>query len=304
MKKNEQPVWRSLYPFESRYFNWDGLRYHYVDEMRPRNAKDRQTLLMVHGNPTWSFMFRNLITAFRDRYRCIAIDHIGCGLSDKPSEKEYPFSLERRIGDLSRFVEHLDLRNITLIAHDWGGAIGIGTAERFPDRFDRFVLMNTSAFSGECPLRIKVCKLPLFGRLAIQGLNLFSLGTMTMAAAKHIPKEVRAGYFAPYNTWANRTAVKRFVQDIPLTPGHPAFQTLQTIENALPMFRHKPVCLIWGMLDWCFSPKFLKRFIQFFPEAVVRRLDNAHHLVLEDTPEEVLSAIEQFLAGTEAIQPH
>jgi haloalkane dehalogenase len=295
--KKDIPIWRSLYPFEPHYLDLNGLRLHYADEMKPRNAKERETLLMVHGNPTWSFMFRNLITEYRDRFRVIAPDHIGCGLSDMPSEKEYPFSLERRIDDLCRLIEELDLHDITLIAHDWGGAIGMGAAVRLPQRFKRFVLMNTSAFVGECPLRIKICKLPLFGRLAIQGLNLFSSGTLSMATAKpkNLTKEIRAGYLAPYNSWANRTAVYRFVQDIPLSPGHPAFAVFQQIEQALPSFRDKPICLIWGMLDWCFSPDYLKRFIQLYPEAVVHRLEHAHHLVLENAPDDVLNALNEFL---------
>jgi len=282
--------------FESRYFDLDGLRCHYVDEQRPRNARDRETLLMVHGNPTWSFYWRNLITAFRDRYRVIAVDHIGCGLSDKPPEAEYPFTLERRIDDLCRLIEGLDLERITLIAHDWGGAIGMGAACRLLERFDRFVFMNTAAFrSPRCPLRIRLCRLPFFGRLAIQGLNLFSLATLWMAAARRLPKEVRAGLLAPYNNWANRIAVYRFVQDIPLSPKHPSWKTLTEIEEQLPSFRTKPVCLVWGMLDWCFSPEFLKRFLQIFPDADVHRFERAHHLLVEDAPDEVIEAVDGFL---------
>ncbi len=294
----QPPAWRSLYPFESRYFDLDGLRYHYVDEQKPKNAKDRETLLMVHGNPTWSFYWRNLITAFRDRYRVIAVDHIGCGLSDKPSEAEYPFTLERRIDDLCRLVEGLDLKHVTLLAHDWGGAIGMGAACRLPERFDRFVLMNTAAFrSSSCPFRIRLCRIPIFGRLAIQGVNLFSLAAMWTAISnrKNLPKDVRAGLLAPYDTWANRVAVYRFVQDIPLSMKHPSYRTLLDIEEKLPTFASKPVCLIWGMLDWCFSPEFLKRFLQFFPDADVHRLERAHHFVVEDAPNEVIDAVDAFL---------
>jgi haloalkane dehalogenase len=290
------------YQFDSRFLTLDnGLRYHYIDERRPRNAEDRETLLMVHGNPTWSFYYRHLISAFRDRFRCIAVDHIGCGLSDKPNESEYPFSLERRIDDLCRLVNHLDLKKITLIAHDWGGAIGMGTAVKVPERFDRFVLMNTAAFrSTQCPLRIRICRTPIFGRLAIQGLNLFARGTLWMAAAKpkNLTPEIKTAFLTPYDSWKNRTAVYRFVQDIPLSPKHPSYETLRQIEEALPMFRECPVCLIWGMRDWCFSPDYLKRFLQFFPEADVHRLEHAHHLLLEDAPNEVAAAIDSFLLKT------
>jgi haloalkane dehalogenase len=289
------------YPFDSHYLTLaDGLRYHYVDE--PQGAEDKPVLLMVHGNPTWSFFWRSLITHFRDRYRCVAVDHIGCGLSDKPGEKEYPFTLERRITDLMQLIEHLDLQQITLVAHDWGGAIGMGAAARLPDRFKQFVFMNTSAFrSATCPMRIRLCRMPVFGRLAVQGLNLFSLGALWMASAnrKKLTREVRSALLAPYNSWDNRLAVYRFVQDIPLSPRHPTYATLHNVEESLSMFREHPVCLIWGMLDWCFSPEYLKRFLQFFPEADIHRLEKAHHFLLEDAPEEVAAAMETFLKSLE-----
>jgi len=258
---------------------------------------------MVHGNPTWSYIWRYLITHFRDRFRCIALDHIGCGLSDKPGENDYPFTLERRITDLVQMIEYLDLKQITLIAHDWGGAIGMGSAIRLPDRFRQFVFMNTAAFrSTQCPIRIRLCRTPFFGRLAMQGLNLFSLGMLWMASAnqKNLTPEVRSALLAPYNSWNHRLAVYRFVQDIPLSPRHPSYATLQHIEESLPMFREHRVCLIWGMLDWCFSPQYLKRFLQFFPEADTHRLEKAHHLLLEDAPEEVAAALESFLITPDA----
>ncbi|GHT10613.1 haloalkane dehalogenase [Planctomycetales bacterium] len=274
----------------------DGLRCHYVDEQRPRNAENREVMLFVHGNPTWSFYWRNVITAFRDRFRCIAVDHIGCGLSDKPNEHEYPFTLQRRIDDLCNLIETLGLKRITLAAHDWGGAIGSGAAVNMPERFDRFVFLNTAAFRSErCPLRIRLCRIPVFSKIAVQGLNLFSLGTIWMAAAKRLPKDVRRGLLLPYNNWRNRTAVYRFVQDIPMSPNHPSYETLKNIEEALPQFRERPVCLIWGMQDWCFSSEYLKRFLQFFPEADVHRLNDAHHLVVEDAPNDVIQAMNGFV---------
>ena len=286
------------YPFDSHFLTFvDGLRYHYVDEP-PHLAEDRPVLLMVHGNPTWSYFWRSLIIQFRDRFRCIAVDHIGCGLSDKPNESKYPFILERRITDLVQLIEYLDLKRITLIAHDWGGAIGMGAAVRLPNRFEQFVFMNTAIFrSTQCPMRIRLCRIPMFGRLAIQGLNLFSLGTLWMASAnrKNLIPEVRSALLAPYDSWDHRLAVYRFVQDIPLSPRHPSYETLQKIEESLPIFQKRRVCLIWGMLDWCFSPEYLKRFLQFFPEANVHRLEKAHHLLLEDAPEEVAAALEMFL---------
>ena len=301
MKKSQ---WRSLYPFESRFFDLGGYRMHYIDEQKGRHPSDapRQVLLMIHGNPTWSFYFRNVIVRFRDKFRCVAVDHIGCGLSDKPGESEYSYRLEQRIDDLCRLITEQDLRDVTLIAHDWGGAIGMGAATRLPERFSRLVLMNTAAFcSNKFPLRIRVCRTPILGRLAIQGLNLFARSALRMAVAKpqNLTKTIRAGLLAPYDAWHHRTAVYRFVDDIPATEKHPSHQTLAEIENRLALFRNKPVALIWGMQDWCFTPDFLAKFLQYFPEADVHRLAEAGHYLLEDAPETVIDAIERFLHNTE-----
>ena len=289
------------YPFDSHFLTLaNGLRYHYIDEAPVADV--RPVLLMVHGNPTWSYFWRKLITQFQNRFRCVAVDHIGCGLSDKPEEEKYPFSLEQRINDLTQLIERLDLKRIILVAHDWGGAVGMGAAGRLPERFEQFVFMNTAAFrSTDCPIRIRLCRVPMFGRLAIQGLNLFSLGTLWMASAnrKNLTPAVRSAFLAPYNSWSRRLAIYRFVQDIPMSPRHPSYETLKNIEESLPQFRKHPVCLIWGMLDWCFSPEYLKRFLQFFPEADVHRLEKAHHLLLEDAPEEVVAALEMFLTKTQ-----
>lgn len=298
MKKKD--IWSSQYPFESRYFNLGGLRMHYLDEQKGQHPGDpaRDVLLMVHGNPTWSFFFRRILTSFRETHRAVAVDHIGCGLSEKPDSSRYSFRLEQRIEDLCDLIESLDLKKITLIAHDWGGAIGMGAATRVPERFERLILMNTAAYpSRRFPLRIRICRMPFLGRFAIQGLNLFSLAALKMASAhpKRISKAARAGLLAPYDNWAHRTAVYRFICDIPQNEKHPTYKVLEDIEEKLPLFRNKPVCLIWGMLDWCFSPEFLSRFLQEFPEAQVHRLEQAGHYLLEDEPETVIAAIREFL---------
>jgi len=288
--------WHALYPFESHEIRLDGHRYHYLDE-GPEGG-DAETLLLVHGNPTWSFYWREIVLALRGKYRLVVPDHIGCGLSDKPSEKAYRYRLARRIDDLGRLIEHLDLRRITLLAHDWGGAIGMGAAAAAPERFSRFVLFNTGAFRGErCPWRIRVCRTPLLGRLAVEGLNLFARAAIRMAVRRpeRMTEAVRAGLLAPYDCWKHRVAVRNFVDDIPLSAGHPSYPTLCDVENGLTQFAGHPVCLIWGMQDWCFTPAFLERFIEFFPDAEVHRLADAGHYVVEDAFERIVPLVEQFL---------
>jgi len=284
--------WRSLYPFQSREVMLDGHRCHYVDE------GEGPVLLLVHGNPTWSFYWRNIILALRGRFRVVAVDHIGCGLSDKPAAKDYSYRLAQRVADLNHFIEKLDLHDITLVAHDWGGGIGMGAAVAAPERFKRFVLMNTAAFRApKCPWPIHTCHLPIFGPLAVQGLNLFARAALHMTVTKHerMTRAVKAGYLAPYDSWKNREAILRFVLDIPLNPAHPSYQTLVDIEQGLGQFRQHPVCLIWGMRDWCFSPKFLDRFLEFLPQAEAHRLADAGHYVVEDAHERIVPLIEAFL---------
>ena len=266
---------------------------HYLDE------GSGPPLLMVHGNPTWSFYWRNLVTAFRDRYRVIVPDHIGCGLSDKPRSGEYDFRLASRIADLTALVEQLGLEEITLLAHDWGGAIGMGAAVTMPSRFGRFALFNTAAFpGGRCPLRIRVCRTPILGQIGVQGLNLFAGAAIKMAVCRpeRMTRSVRAGLLSPYDTWANRLAVHQFVMDIPLSRSHPSYPVLCEIEEGLGQFRKSPICLIWGMRDWCFTPRFLDRFLEFFPNAEVHRLEDAGHYVIEDAHEEIVPILSEFFS--------
>ncbi len=264
---------------------------HYVDE------GTGQPILFVHGNPTWSFAWRRFIKALSPTHRTIAVDHIGCGRSDKPQEFEY--RLARHVDNLAELVERLDLSNITLVAHDWGGAIGMGCAVKLPQRFSRFVLMNTAAFcSTSIPFRIALCRLPLLGALGVRGLNAFALAAIYMAVEKHdrMTPAVKAGFLAPYDSWANRVAVQRFVEDIPLRPSHPSFETLARIDEGIGQFAQHPMQLIWGMRDWCFSPEFLAEFERRFPQAEVTRLWDVGHYIFEDAHEVVIPRLRDFVA--------
>lgn len=278
------------YPFADHYLTIDAVRYHYIDE----GAGD--PVLMIHGNPTWSFYYRRLIRAFSNTRRCIAVDHVGCGLSDKPIQ--YDYSLSRHVENLKRLIAELDLQRVTLVVHDWGGAIGMGAFADQPERVERLIVLNTAAFrSQEIPLRIAVCRIPIFGALAVRGLNGFARAAIHMATSKpeRMTPAVRAGYLAPYHDWASRVAVHRFVMDIPLKPSHPSYKTLQSIEESLPRFADKPMLLAWGMDDWCFTPRFLDRWIEFFPHARVERLESAGHYVLEDAHEQIIPLARDFM---------
>ncbi|MBI1903310.1 MAG: alpha/beta fold hydrolase [Planctomycetia bacterium] len=283
--------WRSLYPFTSHFLPIGPHRLHYVDEGAG------PPLLLLHGNPTWSFYWRRVIEPWRKKFRVVAPDHIGCGLSDKPGDYEY--TLARHIENVLELVRSLDLKEITLVAHDWGGPIGLGAAVAMPERFARLVLLNTAAFrSTRVPWRIRACRIPLVGALAVRILNLFVRGTLRMATEfpGRLRGAVRAGYLAPYDSWAHRVAVHRFVQDIPLSPRHRSYAKLLEIEQGLPRLADRPVLLAWGMKDWCFTTHFLDRFLGFFPAAEVRRMEAAGHLVAEDAAEELAPLVEDFIA--------
>jgi haloalkane dehalogenase len=282
------------YPFESRWFRTDDGVQHYVDE------GSGPPLLMVHGNPTWSFAWRHLIAGLRDRYRVIAVDHLGCGFSEKPQETSL-YVLDRHIARLTALVQALGLQNVCLFGHDWGGAIGMGCAGRLPDRFSRFVLMNTGAFRSQAiPFRIALCRIPLLGQLGDQGLNLFVRAALWMAVERPLSEAARAGLLAPYDSWSQRIAVHQFVQDIPLHAGHRSYAALSEVERGLAQFRGRPIQLIWGMRDWCFTPhEFLEGFLRYFPEARVERLAEAGQYGFEDAQEQVLSTSRQFLLSTD-----
>jgi cis-3-alkyl-4-acyloxetan-2-one decarboxylase len=252
-----------------------------------------QPILCVHGNPTWSFTYRQIATELRDRQRVLAVDHIGCGLSDKP--QEYPYHLAQHIANLVQLMETLDLRRVTMVVHDWGGAIGLGAAVEVPDRVSRLVILNTAAFPPPyIPLRIAACRWPVVGEWAMRKLNLFARAalTMTLARLPKLPEDVAAGLIAPYSTWHDRVGIARFVQDIPRRADHPTWQRLSRIEEGLATLRDRPTRIVWGMRDWCFRPECLERFQQLLPQARVQRLEDVGHYVMEEAAGEVLAAIE------------
>jgi haloalkane dehalogenase len=285
------PAWRSLYPFESHFLRIDGHALHYLDE-GPRAAPP---LLLLHGNPTWSFHWREVVAQFRRDFRVVAPDHLGCGLSDKP--QAWSYRLADHVANLERLVAALELSEITLGVHDWGGAIGMGLATRQPERIARLVITNSAAFrSRRIPLRIALCRLPLLGPLAVRGLNAFARAALQMATAKGLAPAVAEGLLAPYASWSERVAIQRFVEDIPMQPGHPSWPTLVAIEDGLARLRDKPALILWGERDWCFTPAFREEWQRRFPRAQVERFDDAGHYVLEDARERVLVSLRRFLS--------
>lgn len=294
------PDWKLLYPFESHWLNRGSLRLHYLDEGAG------PPVLMLHGNPTWSFHFRNLVTALRGTHRCIVPDHLGCGLSDKPSAGRYPYTLDARVADIEALLDHLNIRgDLTLVLHDWGGMIGGTVAVRRPERISRMVILNTAAFllppGKPLPLRLRILRDggPL-AKLMVQGMNLFAGPAVRMASAKGLPHEVATGLLAPYDSWANRIATLRFVQDIPLAPGDPSYNTALHTQENLNRLAGKPMLICWGMKDFVFDADFLAEWRRRFPRATVHTFPDAGHYVLEDARDEVIQRVQSFLIAAAA----
>ncbi|HKQ48326.1 MAG TPA: fatty acid CoA ligase family protein [Phycisphaerae bacterium] len=291
------PSWKRLYPFASHYLQLGALRYHYLDE------GTGEPVVMVHGNPTWSFYFRRLVLALRGEYRCIVPDHIGCGLSDKPGDDAYDYRLARRVDDLERLLDHLGLdRGVTLVLHDWGGMIGMACALRKPKRIARLVILNTAAFllpsSKRFPLRLRLIRSggPL-AVLAVRGLNLFARSATTMATARGLSQDIRDGLIAPYDSWQNRIATLRFVQDIPLRPGDPSYNTVRHVDENLHRFARVPTQICWGMKDFVFDAHFLTEWRRRFPHAEVHEFPDTGHYVLEDAGDRIVPLVKKFLVA-------
>lgn len=275
-------------------------RYHYLDN-RPDQAAsdDTPVILCVHGNPTWSFYWRSIFETFGDRYRVVAVDHIGCGLSDKPLQSEFAYSLAAHRDNLVRLIDHLKLRNVILLAHDWGGAIGLAASVAQVASMAGLMLLNTAAFPPPyVPWRIAACRIPLLGTLSLRGLNLFARAAVPMAMSKtKLDKTVAQGLLYPYGNWKDRVGIDSFVRDIPLTTWHRTDRVLRQLEQDLSKLAHLPKLLVWGMRDWCFRPECLERFLLHWPDATAVRLADAGHYVIEDDPRATLDAIEGFLSG-------
>jgi haloalkane dehalogenase len=270
---------------------------HYLDE----GPRDAEPLVLVHGNPTWSFFWRSLVLGLRDRYRLIVPDHLGCGLSDRPPESKYRYTLASRRDDLSRLLTHFAFQRVTLILHDWGGMIGLAWAVRNLPRVDRLILLNTSGFplpsAKRLPWSLWLARTPFLGSLLVRGLNLFCRGAVRYCTVKPLPPDVTAGYLWPYRTWHDRLAVHRFVQDIPLSPHHEAWPVLAEVDQAFPALQRIPTLLLWGERDFVFDQHFLAEWERRLPAATVRRYPEGGHFLLEDEGPAVLREVETFLAA-------
>ena len=291
------------YDFESHYQVVDGYRIHYVDEGKG------ETLLMVHGNPTWSYLYRHFIRDLRSDYRCLALDHLGFGYSDKPWLADY--SMRAHIMRLKSFVDQLGLKDITFVGQDWGGIIGLGWAVYHKHLLKRLVILNTAGFApdfrelakskGPVPWAFPMLwalKIPVLGELFVQGLNGFAKYLIPLATChrERLTPEVMRGYLEPYPTWGSRRAHLKSVRQIPMLPSHPTWQLLRDIGKNLQGWA-VPTQIIWGTKDPVFVPWFAEKFEQMLPNhRPTLYLPDASHFLQDDTPGPIIAKIREFLS--------
>ncbi|MCK6474073.1 MAG: alpha/beta fold hydrolase [Planctomycetes bacterium] len=284
----------ALYPYQGKYLDRGGLRYHYLDE------GSGAPVVMIHGNPTWSLYYRSLVEGLRGTHRCIVPDHMGCGFSDKPGDDGYAYTLAKRIDDLEALLEHLGLReNITLVVHDWGGLVGMGYAARHPERIARIAALNTMAFhippNKPLPWSLWLVRTPL-GVLLVRGLNMFVRVTGRIGAKRRpLSPALRAAFAAPYDSWAHRIGVQRFVEDIPVKHGDASYDEFTKIEAALPKFAKTPILICWGEQDFVFDLRILEEWKKRCSHAQVLSFPDGGHLILEDAAPEILERLRAFL---------
>jgi pimeloyl-ACP methyl ester carboxylesterase len=283
-----------LLPFSSHFHGAPGRRQHYLDEGQG------EVVVMLHGNPTWCYYYRNLVERLSQRYRCIVPDHLGCGLSDAPSEADYGYSLNERVDDLESLIEaQAPESKITLVLHDWGGMIGMAYAHRHPERIARFVVLNTAGFrlpSDQALPRPIAFMRSRLGRWLIDSHSLFARSASYLAFCRPVSGEIRRAYRAPYEPRHRRVATRRFVEDIPLTKSDPSYAIVAAVEAGLEQFCDRPALIAWGLKDFVFTERFLAKWQRHWPHAEVQRFPDCGHYVLEDAGPPLIDRIDEFLA--------
>lgn len=301
------------YPFQPKRFDVrPGIAMSFLDE----GPRDGEVVVMLHGNPSWSYYWRHLVAGLRDRYRCIVPDHVGMGLSDKPDDgggvrppeaqahgtasPRYDYTLQSRIDDLDALLRHLRVDGpVTLAVHDWGGMIGFGWALRDPSRVRRLVVTNTAAFplpaAKPMPWQLSLGRDSRVGGWLIRRFNLFARGAARLGVERTMARDVRKAYTGVYDGWDDAIATLRFMQDIPLREGDRAWPLLQASQRQLPAYADRPAFIGWGLRDFVFDRHFLDGFTGALPRAEVHAFDDANHYVLEDKHEVLVPAIRAFL---------
>lgn len=287
---------KEIFPFSSHYLTLpDGEWVHYIDE------GTGPLLVLVHGNPTWSFMYRQLIAYFRKTHRVIAFDHVGMGLSSRPLK--YSYTLRQHSRNLKTLLAFIgvgrEIKSFNMLVHDWGGPIGLSAAMDLSPAYDlslvdQLFITNTAGFrSQNIPARINILRGKI-GGFFITKFNIFAKFALFMAPAQSLHSKVKEGYLFPYQTPRDRLGILNFVKDIPLTPDDESYSALKRIEEKLKTIKKTPT-IIWGMKDFCFNINFLNTWKKIYPDALVIELKGASHYLFEDAPKEIIEKMETVM---------
>ncbi|MBI1892662.1 MAG: alpha/beta fold hydrolase [Candidatus Rokubacteria bacterium] len=281
------------FPFAPHYLNLGHFQMHYVDV----GAGD--PVVFLHGDPTWGYLYRDFISPLSKRARCIVPDHMGMGKSGMPAAP-YPYRLQHHIANLEMLLLSLELPNLTLVLHDWGGPVGLGFAIRHATRIKRLILMNTWAFAqwpgGPLPRLLEIIRSPR-GETFVLAKNGYVRPALlgTTAYPDHLTATILEAYLAPFPTPESRRALLCWSRDIPVAAGDPSYAEMQQIEDGLSQFKAIPVLLVWGMQDPVLPPTVLHMWQTIYPHAVTCEIEEASHFIQEDAPERVLKEVELFL---------
>jgi cis-3-alkyl-4-acyloxetan-2-one decarboxylase len=276
------------FPFEARYIEADEVRVHYVDE----GPRDAAPFLFVHGNPTWSYLWRRPIAELSAKgHRCVAVDHMGFGRSGKPPQLSR-YTLQAHVDNAVALIDELDLRDVTLVAHDWGGPIGLGAMLERSDRLHAAVLMNTWAWElpSFVPSFIREFRTEGLGEILVLGGNLFVESIPGGMARRDTDPVMMEAYRAPFPDYWSRLAMLAAQRDIPFTERDRSAALMGSIHERLQEL-DLPVTLLWGMRDPVFQPVFMEQWRELFPDARVVELHDAAHFVPEDRPDAVIAAL-------------
>src|SRR5437763_3038359 len=286
LAQNERFAGLPDYPFAPHWLAADGLRMHYVDEGAGA------PVLLLHGEPTWSFLWRHVIPpVVASGRRAVAPDLIGFGRSDKPTDPGW-YTYDRHVASVARLVAELDLRDIALVVHDWGGLIGLRFAVENADRVARLVILDTGVWSGRAPselwLRFREAVRSVGGEIDIA--RLVEGGTQ-----RGLTDEIRAAYNAPFPTPESKAGALAFPELVPVEPDHPTAAALEPVREGLARWP-KPAHVIWGGEDAVLPTAIAERFIALIPGATGPEvIPGAGHFLQEDSPAKVAAAIVRVL---------
>jgi haloalkane dehalogenase len=275
------------FPYEPHYLDQDGLRMHYVDE------GTGDPVLLLHGEPTWSYLYRKLIPPLAEVARVVAPDYFGFGRSDKPVDRDW-YSFDSHYASIERFVEELDLRELTVVVQDWGGPIGLRLAVTQPERVARLVIMNTGVGAGRAPSDEWLVFRDFVRRV---GTDLRAGQLVKITCVVPMPDDVVAAYEAPFPTPESKTGALMFPELVPTEPDHPSAPKMLEVRDAMTRWE-KPTLVLFSDSDPIFSPSAGERLAERIPGAQpAETIVGAGHFLQEDKGEELGERIARWLTN-------